>query len=311
MMRICVIIMSKFIIILSKDMNRIKKYETGIVGSFLLSLLLLFSSCQNSGLMYDVSQPGTVYFVKKASADAPVCSFVFEVEDEITYEVPVKLMGMPCNYDREFVVTLKQDTMTTIKAGGVSYPVETAELGKDFDMGNLIIPADSIMGKIVFTLHRIPEMQNTYRSVLMEIGTNENFIPLYGDYYRFFISDGDVPLPTWWNNGGTGTGLIEGWQMYIGKFFPEKFRLMLEYYWDMEETQPEFYEEAVSKYGKYLDKEGITAGFYQKDNPAVWAKYVLIPLYEHYKANPIPNDCPFAESGNQGEFWRDPVALYR
>ena len=117
-------------------MNRIKKYETGIVGSFLLSLLLLFSSCQNTGLMYDVSQPGTVYFVKKASADAPVCSFVFEVEDEITYEVPVKLMGMPCNYDREFVVTLKQDTMTTIKAGGVSYPVETAELGKDFDMGN-------------------------------------------------------------------------------------------------------------------------------------------------------------------------------
>ena len=114
------IIMSKFIIILSKDMNRIKKYETGIVGSFLLSLLLLFSSCQNTGLMYDVSQPGTVYFVKKASADAPVCSFVFEVEDEITYEVPVKLMGMPCNYDREFVVTLKQDTMTTIKAGGVS-----------------------------------------------------------------------------------------------------------------------------------------------------------------------------------------------
>ena len=73
----------------------------------------------------------------------------------------------------------------------------------------------------------------------------------------------------------------------------------------------EFYEEAVNKYGKYLDKEGITAGFYQKDNPAVWAKYVLIPLYEHYKANPIPNDCPFAESGNQGEFWRDPVALYR
>ena len=60
-------------------MNRIKKYETGIVGSFLLSLLLLFSSCQNTGLMYDVSQPGTVYFVKKASADAPVCSFVFAV----------------------------------------------------------------------------------------------------------------------------------------------------------------------------------------------------------------------------------------
>ena len=34
MMRICVIIMSKFIIILSKDMDRLKKYETGIVGSF-------------------------------------------------------------------------------------------------------------------------------------------------------------------------------------------------------------------------------------------------------------------------------------
>ena len=60
-------------------------------------------------------------------------------------------MGMPCNYDREYLLTKKQYTMTTIKAGGVSYPVETAELGKDFDMGNLIIKADSIIGKIVFT----------------------------------------------------------------------------------------------------------------------------------------------------------------
>lgn len=56
----------------------------------------------------------------------------------------------------------------------------------------------------------------------MEIGTNESFIPLYGDYYRFFISDGDVPLPKWWNNGGNGSGLLEGWQMYVGRFFPEK-----------------------------------------------------------------------------------------
>ena len=57
---------------------------------------------------------------------------------------------------------------------------------------------------------------------------------------------------------------LKGGKCISVKFFPEKFRLMLEYYWDMEETQPEFYEEAVSKYGKYLDKEGITAGFYQK-----------------------------------------------
>lgn len=292
-------------------MNKIENIIARISTGVLFSILLLFSSCQNTALMYDVSQPGTIYFVKTTSADAPVCSFVFESGDEITYEVPVKLMGMPCDYDREFVVTLKQDTMTTIKAGGVSYVVETAVLGHDFDMGNLVIPADSINGKIIFTLHRTPEMQNKYRSVLTEIGTNESFIPLYGDYYRFFISDGDVSLPKWWNNGGNGSTLLEGWQMYVGRFFPEKFRRMLQYYWDLEETQPEFYEEAVKKYGKYLDREGISAGFYQKDNPAVWAKYVLIPLYEYYKMNPIPEDCPFAESGNQGEFWRDPVSLYR
>ncbi len=310
MMKICERIMNKSFIY-EKDMDKIKRYKTGIIGGSFLLLLFMFTACQNTALMYDVTQAGTIYFVKTTSADAPVCSFVFEAGDELTYEIPVKLMGMPRDYDREFTVVFKQDTMTTIKAGGVSYPVETAELGKDFDIGKLVIPADSIGGKIVFTLHRIPEMMNTYRSVLIEIGTNENFIPLYGDYYRFFISDGDVPLPTWWNNGGSGSNLVEGWQMYVGKFFPEKFRLMLDYYWEMEKTQPEFYEEAVSKYGKYLDKEGITAGFYQKDNPAVWAKYVLIPLYEYYKANPIPTDSPFAEEGNQGEFWRDPVSLYR
>ena len=41
MMRICVIIMSKFIIILSKDMDRLKKYETGIVRIRVLCMMFL------------------------------------------------------------------------------------------------------------------------------------------------------------------------------------------------------------------------------------------------------------------------------
>ena len=165
--------------------------------------------------------------------------------------------------------------------------------------------------KIKFTLNRTADIENKYVSVFFRIRENEHFIPMHENNYRFFITDGDVTLPDWWNNGVFTDMRIEGWQMYIGKFYPEKFRRMLQYYWDLEELSPLFYEEALEIYGNYLDKPVISPGFYQKHYPALWAKYVLIPLYEYYVENPIPGDSPFAETGNQGEYWRNPVALYR
>ncbi len=106
--------------------------------------------------------------------------------------------------------------MTTIKGGEVSAILsKTAELGKKrisiWEI--LIIPARFYHGEkkiVLFTLHRIPEMQNTYRSCVDGNRYGMKILyRLYGDYYRFFISDGDVPSSDMVETTeGTGTGLI-------------------------------------------------------------------------------------------------------
>lgn len=289
------------------------KIHRHIIRPLAAALLLAaaHTSCLNEGLLYDDTQRGTLYFVKNKSVESPVCSFVFELTDEMEYTVQLNLMGMPRPYDREFHIDFHPDTIQQLHVGGITYPVENAVRGADFDVEPFIVPADSTKGIITFKIHRTPHMDKQYLSILMTLREDDEFIPLHQDYYRFFLFDGDLSLPAWWNNGGSGSNLREGWQMYIGNFYPEKFRKMLELYNNMAVEAPAFYQVALETYGEHLDAEGVTAGFYQKDNPAVWAKYVLIPLYEYYKANPLPGECEFKDDGNQGEFWRNPVGLYR
>lgn len=270
--------------------------------------LFCWTACENTGLLYDTEQKGTLYSDVKST----VKSFVFELGEEMEYKIPIQLMGMPKEYERSYELEFSlQENLTEWSAGGVTYPVVQARNGIDFTVGKQTFAAHAVVDTIRFTLHRSDFIKNKYAQVYFRIKENDQFIGLHDQYLSFFITDGEVTMPDWWYNGVNGAARVDGWQMYIGKFYPEKFRRMLQYYWDMEQSAPLFYADVVETYGKYLDSPTITAGFYQKDYPAVWAKYVLIPLYEYYKENPIPGDAVMAESGNQGEYWRNPVALYR
>lgn len=282
---------------------------------YLLLTLLLGSlySCDNGALMYDPKQPGTIFFERGKENDIPICSFVFETEDELEVKIPIKLMGMPRDYDRPLKIKVLQDTLKKQVVGGITYEVVPAEYETDFTFVNTLFPADSVSMTLVVKVKR-PQVVDKYKSILLEIESSEDVIPLYGNYYRLFILDGEPALPRWWNNGGNGTSFISGWQFYIGKFYPDKYRRMLQYYWEMELSSPIFFDYALKTYGKFLDDKSMTAGFYQKDSPAVWAKYVLCPLYNYYKENPIPGDAKQVaanEGGTQGEYWTDPIALYR
>ena len=105
--------------------------------------------------------------------------------------------------------------------------------------------------------------------------------------------------------------------MYLGKYYPAKYRKMLEFYHDMKAKNPIFYEDCLAKYGENLDKKGIKKSFFASENPAAWASYVLIPLCEYYKTwySGHPDD-PNVETiqtkpGTSGKYWRDPIALLR
>jgi hypothetical protein len=86
----------------------------------------------------------------------------------------------------------------------------------------------------------------------------------------------------------------------------------------MEESNPVIFEQMVAKYGYNLDNPDIETVFFQKTDPAVWATYVLIPLYNYFKdlyaANPEHPDATidtFADKGTAGAYWKDPVGLLK
>ena len=83
----------------------------------------------------------------------------------------------------------------------------------------------------------------------------------------------------------------------------------------MEESNPAIYEQLIEKYGYNLDNPDIPVAFFQTADPAVWATYVLLPLYNYYKefyaANPThPNATieSFVDTATtSGEYWLNPI----
>ena len=271
--------------------------------------------------MYDQEQKDHLYFEVTSATNV---SFSLTDATTMTQTVPVKMMGMPRDHERVISLTWLDPEKTEAEDGtGIVKAVE----GTDFTVSDLVIPAGEICGNIVFTINRTEGMKTAIHDIRFSIAENDDFLPLKADstsiskiltpVFDIKVSDGEPLCPDWWDaTAGSGDDL-KGWTMYLGKYYPAKFRKMLEFYHDMKAKNPIFYEDCLAKYGENLDKKGITKNFFASENPAAWASYVLIPLCEYYKTwySGHPDD-PNVEtiqtkSGTSGKYWRDPIALLR
>lgn len=287
----------------------------------LTALTIMAAGCKGTWIMYDQEQKDHLYFEVTSATNV---SFSLTDATTMTQTVPVKMMGMP--RDRERVISLTWLDPEKAEAEDGTGIVKAVE-GTDFTVSDLVIPAGEICGNIVFTINRTEGMKTAIHDIRFSIAENDDFLPLKADstsiskiltpVFDIKVSDGEPLCPDWWD-ATTGTGDdLRGWTMYLGKYYPAKFRKMLEFYHDMKAKNPIFYEDCLAKYGENLDKKGITKSFFASENPAAWASYVLIPLCEYYKTwySGHPDD-PNVEtiqtkSGTVGKYWRDPIALLR
>jgi hypothetical protein len=274
-----------------------------------------FSCKKNTYLMYDTGQKPHLYFTRFDTINIPTFSMVTTIEDTYRYDIEVAILGTAVDYDRTFHVELHEDTMTSFGTKGVESQVVSARRGVDVTFGEMKIPAGSYKAKYSVYIHRQEVMKDKYVSALMTVGDDDNFHPMTPNYYRLLINDGDLPTPVWWTNIYTGSSAIPGWNRYFGKCYPEKYRRFLNLFWEASEEQPDFVQTTIDNYGEYLyadhDKNKVRYGFPISENAALWAHYVLIPLYDYYKANPIAGDSAFAESGQQGAYWQDPRGMIK
>lgn len=288
------------------------------------ALILALAGCKDTWLMYDTSQKDHLYF--EVTSALPQVSFSLIEDQQIEYNVAVKMMGMPVDYDRTFSIEyIDVDPDETITVGTTQIPVVTAQNGTDFELGALKLPAGDVEASIPLTFHRQEVMKTKYVCVRFRIVEDDEFRPLAADssdvkkiktpLFNLYVNDGDPACPDWWDSSTPNYPLF-GWSGYLGNFYPEKFRKMLDFYHQVEEKNPVFYQECVDRYGENLDKEGIRKDFYAYENPTVWASYVLIPLCEYYKTYYAehPDDPNYEEiktSGTSGTYWRDPIGILK
>lgn len=287
----------------------------------LTALTLMAAGCKGTWIMYDQEQKDHLYFEVTSATNV---SFSLTEATTMTQTVPVKMMGMPRDHERVISLTwLDPEKAETEDGTGIVKAVE----GTDFTVSDLVIPAGEICGNIVFTINRTEGMKTAIHDIRFSIAENDDFLPLKADstsiskiltpVFDIKVSDGEPLCPDWWD-ATTGSGDdLKGWAMYLGKYYPAKYRKMLEFYHNMKAKNPIFYEDCLAKYGENLDKKGIKKSFFASENPAAWASYVLIPLCEYYKTwySGHPDD-PNVETiqtkpGTSGKYWRDPIALLR
>ena len=291
----------------------------------LISFILLLSSCEGTWIMYDTSQKDHLYMENLPSA--PVVSFALVADQELTHEVKVKMMGMPVEQDRQFTVEYLEPSAPAFQSGETGVEIYKAQPGTDFEAPSFVIPAGAVEATLSFTLKRTETVKTKFASIRFRIVEDEEFLPMAQDStdldaivsseYEVLFNDGDPVCPAWWDSSSGSTNLF-GWNMNVGKFYVAKYRKFLELFHAMEESNPVIFEQMVAKYGYNLDNPGIETVFFQKTDPAVWATYVLIPLYNYFKdlyaANPEHPDATidtFADKGTAGAYWKDPVGLLK
>lgn len=281
--------------------------------------VLLLNSCQGTWIMYDTSQKDRLYM--ETTLNTTMASFALISDQEMSHDVTVKLMGMPGDQDREFAVEfIEAAADEKITVAGQEYETYTAVEGVDFEVEPLVFPAGATETVLTFTLKRTETLQTKFAALKFRIVENDEFLPMDQDStntdtilskeYHLYFNDGDPVCPAWWG----ASEAYPDWQMLVGKFYPEKYRKFLDLYHEMETKCPAIYEQQLAKYGYNLDNEDVESAFFQKNDPAVWATYVLIPLYEHFKAfydaNPDHENAAidtFKDSGTAGTYWKNPI----
>ena len=289
------------------------KNITRVVFS-LISFIMLLSSCEGTWIMYDTTQKDHLYVENLPTAST--VSFALVDDLELTHNVKVKMMGMPVNTDRQFTVEFLEPSATYVD----TVEIYKAVAGTDFVAPSFVMPAGAVETTLSFTLKRTETIKEKFASIRFRIVEDDEFRPMAQDStdlgaivsseYEVLFNDGDPVCPVWWSAGAG----YEGWQMLIGKFYVTKYRKFLELFHDMETSNPAIFEQMVAKYGYNLDNPDMAVAFYQKSDPAVWATYVLIPLYNYFKAlyeadpeHPEATLDTFASSGTAGTYGKAPV----
>ncbi len=248
-----------------------EKYtKTNILKQFsLIGLIILSISCsKNEPIQYDVNQKDGVYFSESKSSDSIFYNFGFGEITEQTINIPVYLMGIPKNYDREFKISLSNDRYVneTVVPAKTSY-YEIPE--------TIIMQADSVSTHIPVTLKRHADLEVLRAILTINLEPTEDLALRGHSEYTITFDDNTPPTPAWWDT------------YWYGAFSKFKGQLFFRYLKELEQEDKAVYKLIVDRWGEYLTIEPNIYG----NNPLytymiTFQKYVQQKMYDYSLEHP-------------------------
>lgn len=261
----------------------------------LLFCSISFVSCDKSDLLYDTSQKHLLYFIKGEDApDINKFSFVYYSFQDTVIEIPIKYVGTPSNTEQEYRVKIISDTIGVL-------PKE----GEDYEFLNLKFPANQVEASLKIRLKRSEILKDTVYGVSLVFEENQLFKPMNGTFFKIVVEDGELPKPAWWDQNS-----YRDYNSYLGKYYPEKYRMLLERFNALKDEYPDFYKYSSENFGEFLqlipeDAPRQIKYFYKYKYSYIWGKYVFEPVWEYFtdQNNVLPDD--------DISLMKNPVELYK
>lgn len=225
------------------------------------------SACTNEDYaLYDTGQKDSVFFEYLNDEEEIVTSvdyaFNYNIEETHTIEIPVRLMGMPVDHDRQ--LTLAPVKEETDMVEGTHYTVEPA-----------VLPANAVKTTVKVVLLRGKDPAILERSFKLKLELTENDDLRSVGQKAFTITYSDIhptQRPEWWVT-----------YMPLPVYSYESAQIFFKYFYDLApKANLDVYNEMIKKYGDYFVKAAAMQGPFAMYDSFL-KKYVLIPMYEDYK----------------------------
>ena len=221
-----------------------------------------FTACHTDYLAYEEPKD-RVYFSRDLEVYNNYFTFPYwESGEQASKSQNFYVMGFPSEKDREVRVELVDSLTTAIE--GEDYTLE-----KKF-----IIPAGEIQATLPVIKWNRRKDEDT-RPEILTVGVciteNENFMPTMGYIVKLTYQKTEITEPKFWANS------------VLGPFSPGLLYRFLDQYASLKTSAPEAYNLIYVYAGEHWQLD-----FWPNDIEFLIKKFIMVPLYNYYQANPEP-----------------------
>lgn len=230
-------------------------------------LLSCSGACTNEDYkLYDTGQKDSVFFEYLNDKEEVVTSvdykFNYDIGDTHTIEIPVTLMGMPVDHDRQIELAPVKEETDMVE--GTHYVIKSA-----------VLPANAVGTKVIINLLRDKDPQLLERSFKLKLALVENEDLRSVGLNTFTITYSDIRpaiRPDWWPTYAP-----------LPTYSYESAQVFFKYFYELApKANKDVFDEMIAKYGDYFVKAVSMQGPLAMYDIFL-KRYVLIPMYADHK----------------------------